>query len=308
MVGSPMSARFFLLVAAMVIASACGASDSTDSSCPPSVRFGEHQQHSDHETVDVRFGSGCDTLAGTLYLPVSGGPHPAVVFIHGSGEAHRLGFGGPWITTPLVEAGVAVLTYDKRGVGESEGKCCPGDDGDFDTLAADAMAAIDALVSRDDIDRRHVGLLGISQAGWVIPIVVDRSPDVSFTVIFSGSAVSLGEELLFSRLTGEDDSTPPDRPLEEAIARVEQAGPSGFDPRPLLRSYRVPGLWIYGARDQSQPTALDVEILEDIARNHDRDFTIEVFAQLGHDTTHDPRAIATMMSWIDDQLETQPTP
>ncbi len=300
------SVRFAVMAAAVVVASACGSSDSTaESSCPPSVGVGEHEQHSDHETIEVRFASDCDVLAGTLYLPVSDGPHPAVVFIHGSGEAHRLGFGGSWITTPLVEAGVAVLSYDKRGVGESDGRCCPGDDGDFDALAMDAVAAIDLLRSRDDIDRRHIGLLGISQAGWVIPILVQRSPEVAFTVIFSGSAVSIGEEILYSRLTGEDESTPPELPAEEIAARLEEAGPSGFDPRPLLRTYRVPGLWIYGARDQSQPTATDVAILEGIADIDGRNFTVEVFADLGHDTTHDPRAIATMLAWIDEQLDEQ---
>lgn len=289
--------------AVILMVAACGSeASSVGADCDNSLHFGDRERHSDHEAVEVEFESACDTLAGTLYLPLSKGPHPAVVFVHGSGEAHRLGFGGGWITTPLVEEGIAVLTYDKRGVGGSEGDCCPGDGGDFDLLADDAAAAVDALAARDDIDSRKIGLLGISQAGWVIPIAVQRSPEVAFTVILSGSAVSFGEEILYSDLTGEDESTPPDLPPDEIAARLQKAGPSGFDPRPLLRRYPVPGLWIYGARDQSQPTALDVEVLEAVAEQDGRDFTVEVFDELGHDTTHDPQAIATMLAWIGERL------
>lgn len=298
------SCRLALLGALVgtLLAACGGGSHEAAGTCAtaPWVRFAEPADHADHRTVEVAFQSGCETLAGTLYLPPSPGSHPAVVFVHGSGQAHRLGFGGTWITTPLVEAGVAVLTYDKRGVGQSEGTCCPGDDGDLDALAADARVAVDLLRLRTDIDRDDIGLLGVSQAGWVIPIVAQRSPDVAFTVIFSGSAVSFGEEILYSRLTGEDESRPPGRSPAEIAARLAEAGPSGFDPRPFLRAYRVPGLWIYGRRDQSQPTAQGVEVLQTIAEQEGRDFTVEVFPDLGHDTTHDPRAIRTMLAWLDD--------
>lgn len=303
-VGPPLRVAALGAAVALVAAACTPGGQTAEATCAraPWFRFGEPERHADHQSVEVRFQSGCETLAGTLYLPRSEGPHPAVAFVHGSGEAHRLGFGGGWITTPLVEAGIAVLAYDKRGVGESEGACCPGDDGAFDAIATDAAAAVDLLRFREDIDHSHIGLLGVSQAGWVIPIVADRSPDVAFTVIFSGSAVSIGEEILYSELTGEDDSTPPDHSPEEIAARLEEAGPSGFDPRPFLRRYRVPGLWIYGGLDQSQPTAQDVEVLEAIAAEEDRDFTVEVFPQVGHDTTHHPEAIGRMLDWIDEQL------
>lgn len=290
------------VLAAGMATAACGSSGPSAEACAPSPpTFGEPVRRADHVATDVRFQSGCEALAGTLYQPPAGGPHPTMVFLHGSGEARRLGFGGAWITTPLVGAGIAVMTHDKRGVGESEGRCCPGDDGDLEALARDGLAAIDALGARGDVG--PIGLLGVSQGGWVIPIIADRAPAVGFSVVFSGTAVSFGEEILYSRLTGGEAVLPPGADLDAILAEVRAAGPSGFDPRPLLRTFPVPGLWIYGARDGSQPTALDVEVLERIGAEHDRDFTVEVFPELGHDTTHDPAAIETMLTWIERTLE-----
>ena len=283
---------------------ACGDGVST-TACfeAPSMEFGASIEEPDHVEVPVRFQSGCTWLAGTLYLPPGNGPHPAMAFLHGSGEAARLGYGGPWITTPLVEAGIAVLTYDKRGVGESQGSCCADDDGAYDVLAADGDAAVRVLRHHGDIDHDRIGVFGLSAAGWVMPIMAERNPDVSFTVTFSGSAVSVGEEIRFSQLTGEDESTPPNTPLDEAVRQVRAEEASGFDPRPFLELARAPGLWIYGAQDQSQPTALDIEILEEIAERHGREFTVELYHDLGHDTTHDPRPIARMIEWIHATIE-----
>lgn len=297
--------RATLALVALTVATACTTAPNAEQCAVSPSTFAPPQRHADHVATEVRFNSGCVTLAGTLYQPVGEGPHPTMVFLHGSGETPRLGFGGPWITTPLVEAGIAVLTYDKRGVGESEGRCCPDDDDDFETLTADGLAAIDALGQRDDVG--PIGLLGVSQAGWVIPKLVGRSPEVAYTVIFSGTTVSVGEEIAYSRLTGGANVLPADIDLDEVLRQVRREGPSGFDLRDLLATYRVPGLWIYGGRDGSQPTALDVEVLEQIKAEHGRDFTVEVFPELGHDTTHDPDAIGTMLAWLDQTLGSSPT-
>lgn len=279
-----------------LVAVGCGTSPSAEQCVASPAAFELPQRHDDHVAVDVGFRSGCVTLAGTLYQPVGAGPHPTMVFLHGSGETPRLGFGGPWITTPLVAAGIAVMSYDKRGVGASEGRCCPDEGDGFETLTADGLAAVEALVGRDDVG--PIGLLGVSQGGWVIPKMVAGSPQVAYTVIFSGTTVSVGEEIAYSRLTGGANLLPADIDLDEVLRDVRAAGPSGFDPRPLLRTYRVPGLWIYGARDGSQPTVLDVEVLERLKVEQGRDLTIEVFPELGHDTTHDPDAIEIMLAWL----------
>jgi pimeloyl-ACP methyl ester carboxylesterase len=133
---------------------------------------------------DVLVSSGGIRLAGTLIAPKAAGPHPAVILVHGSGPATR-----EW-TLPfarfLVRHGVAVLGYDKRGAGGSTGDW---NQASFDDLAGDVVAAFAHLKTRSDIDPRQIGLLGISQAGWVMPLAAVRAPDIAFLISISGPGV-----------------------------------------------------------------------------------------------------------------------
>jgi alpha-beta hydrolase superfamily lysophospholipase len=70
--------------------------------------------------LEVRFASGTAVLSGTLTLPSGAAPHLAVVFVHGSGRTPRAYL--PDLQVLLVHNGVAVLAYDKRGIGQSAGK------------------------------------------------------------------------------------------------------------------------------------------------------------------------------------------
>src|SRR5262249_13147885 len=69
--------------------------------------------------LEVRFKSGSATLSGTLTLPPGSGPFAAVAWVHGSGRTTRAYL--PDLQALLVHDGVAVLAYDKRGVGQSGG-------------------------------------------------------------------------------------------------------------------------------------------------------------------------------------------
>lgn len=255
------------------------------------VRFLEPEVFPDHVAVDVRFESEGATLAGTLYLPNRPGPHPVVAFVHGSDAVPRLPFEN-FLVMPFVEAEIAFFSYDKRGVAESEGECCPGDEGEFDLLAADAAGAVDALAGYAEIDSARIGFIGESQAGWVVPQAVTRSRDVSFAVLVSGPTVSVGEEGLYSELTETGVS------IEQANARVREEGPSEFDPAPDLRRMTTPTLWLYGAQDQSIPVGPSVEILEDLITAEEKSFTIHVFPDVGHVVYHDERAMPTIIEWI----------
>src|SRR5262245_26107971 len=101
----------------------------------------------------VRFANGDVQLAGTLIRPVHGSKSPAVILVHYSGPANRASV-LPFAHF-LVRRGVAVLGYDKRGVGESTGDW---NTASFDDLAGDAVAAFDYLKTRRDIDDAQVGL------------------------------------------------------------------------------------------------------------------------------------------------------
>jgi hypothetical protein len=85
---------------------------------------------------------------------------------------------------------MAVLGYDKRGVGGSTGDWRTES---FDDLASDASAAIEFLKARREIDPSQIGLLGWSQAGWVMPLAAAREKGVAFLISISGAGVSPAE-------------------------------------------------------------------------------------------------------------------
>ena len=226
--------------------------------------------------VAIRFESHGARLAGTLHLPAGRPPFPVVVWVHASGPEGRDDV-SPFFQS-LLPTSYALFAYDKRGTGESEGTCCPLD---FPLLADDALAAVAVLRQRSDIDGDRIGLYTLSQGGWIVPIAATRSDDVSYAIVAAGSVVSLGEEDLYSKLTGDDACKPTGIPMAEVNRRVSAAPPSRFDPRPYLERLEIPVLWLYGALDKSQPVRKDVRVLDDLKREG-TDFTTEVFPRADH--------------------------
>jgi pimeloyl-ACP methyl ester carboxylesterase len=276
--------------------------DPADARCnAPGIAFDSAVVLPTHRESGVRFTCAGAELAGTLNEPLGRGPFPAVAWVHGAGESARLPDGAPLVQA-LVDSGIAVLSYDKRGVGESEGECCPGDYGQFNLLAADADGAVAALRSRPEIDPSQIGLLGASQAGWVVPLAAVRSDGrVAFTALVDAPAVSTGEEDLYSQETGEQGSVLRIAAFVRTVGGLRTPGPSGFDPRSYLEQLETPGLWLYGGADRSQPTDLDVEVLDRL-KAKGKDFSVIVYPQAGHGLLDvpatDPRALPAVVRWI----------
>lgn len=141
----------------------------------------------------VVFTSGGEQLTGTIYLPEGTGPYPGLVLIHGSGDQSRAVWEYRSHVYRLVSRGVAVLAYDKRGCGESEGAISAAG---FDDLAADAYAALSVLRTAESIDSTRCGLFGISQGGWIAARLGAAHRDISFIVFNEGPAVSLWQQEL----------------------------------------------------------------------------------------------------------------
>ncbi|MFN0182090.1 MAG: alpha/beta hydrolase family protein [Gemmatimonadales bacterium] len=140
--------------------------------------------------TSLTFTNGAVTLAGTLTRPATPGPHPALVLVHGSNAQPRETF-GPW-TRYFAGLGYAVLAYDKRGTGASSGDWKQAG---FPALASDALAAVRALAARADIRRDKIGLWGISQAGWIMPLVAAQAPaEVAFMVVHAGTGTTVREQ------------------------------------------------------------------------------------------------------------------
>ncbi len=231
--------------------------------------------------LEVRFSSGGAMLSGTLTLPSGPGRHSAVAFVHGSGSTERAYL--PDLQALLVRNGVAVLAYDKRGVGQSSGSY-PGESptaAAIDVLARDAAAASRFLRSQPEIDPARVGLAGHSQAGWILPLAGSRDSGIHFLIVFSGPAVTADENDLYQDLTGQ--GAEPAQLTDAAIdAQVLASGPGGVDPLPWIQRLRVPVLWLYGGRDRHIPPRLSERRLEPIANEAGRDFTIADFPRANH--------------------------
>ena len=279
-----------------------GASDPESARCEnPSPTFDQATEVGDHREVAVHYTCEGTELSGTLYLPRGSGRHPAVVWVGGSEEQPRLGYGA--IVAPLVEHGIAVFSYDKRGVGESEGDCCTSP-GQYNLVAADADGAVLALRSRSDIDPKRLGFYGVSEAGWVVPLADSRLQEpVAFTALVSGPTVTTGEENVWSDNAGEGEPGPLTAEKKaDATRALDEAGPSGFDPAPYIKQMQTPGLWLFGGGDKSIPTDRSVAILKQM-KAEGKNFTIIVFPGADHglvDTVPTaPEAPKTLVSWIE---------
>jgi pimeloyl-ACP methyl ester carboxylesterase len=225
------------------------------------------------------FENGGIRLAFTLDLPPGKGPFPAVVMGHGSGRVTRDQLA--WAAMQLTRLGFAVLRFDKRGVGESTGEFVFVGTNDsptvFPQLASDVAAGVRFLRTRDEIDGRRIGLFGVSQAGWILPIAARDLGDVAFMVLWSGPVCTVGQEMFYSEIV--ENTGRPVADGNSAMARF--TGPDGFDPLPVLRSVTAPTLWLLGLDDHSIPVRVTLDNLEALAAAG-RPFQWKTYDGLGH--------------------------
>ena len=180
-----------------------------------------------YHVEEVTFDNGDVTLAGTLTLPSTEGPHPAVVLVSGSGPQDRdeslgagIGIKPFWLLADaLTRAGVAVLRYDDRGVGESTGDFSSATLEDF---AADAEAAIDYLLSREDINGDYVGLLGHSEGGLVAATLGARNDKLDFIIVLAAPAVPGRDVLLLQNQRLFEVEGAPQEEINAQLAFVEE--------------------------------------------------------------------------------------
>lgn len=140
-------------------------------------------------TRAVSFKSDSVELGGTLYLP-SGLPHtlPGVVILQGSSANLRHEY--RFIADRFARDGFAVLVFDKRGHGGSEGDYGAAT---YEDLARDATAALARLRAEPQVVASRVGLWGLSQGALLAPMVAAHAESLAFVVAVSAPGVSTGE-------------------------------------------------------------------------------------------------------------------
>jgi pimeloyl-ACP methyl ester carboxylesterase len=163
-------------------------------------------------------------LAGTLSIPHGAGPFPAVVLIAGSGPATRdEDVLGHKVFLVLADAlnrrGIAVLRYDKRGVGQSTGDFATAS---FTDYVVDAEAALRFLKSRPEIAAGRVGLVGHSEGGVVAPLIAARDPSPRFVVLLGAPGLSLEQVARLQNVAISKASGIPDADIAKRLAVLDK--------------------------------------------------------------------------------------
>lgn len=281
-------------------------------------RFEEH--HVEFHNQDVK-------LAGSLLLPKSEKPLPAVIFVHGAGPQTREQYRkqGEY----FVSQGIAALIYDKRGTGQSGGAYESRKP--YENLVNDALAGVALLKQRREIAPSQIGMWGLSQGGSISAAAASRSKDIRF-IVAVGSEVAdgmlfyyrdnlfrryglsatlrdvaekaqLGADTLFFNLRDESllstfaprSYPPPDQYVQPAWSRVSQ-----------------PVLVMWGQLDQHQPVGESILGLKNsLAQANNQKWTMIILPKANHDLKvsetgelhrpspgYAPGALKTMTDWV----------
>jgi uncharacterized protein len=274
------------------------------------------------------------TLVGS-YSPAG---ETALVALHGAGEGTREGLLYEHLHDVLPPAGIGVVTFDRRGEGESTGDASRGQ---FELQARDGLAMLEATgVTRG-------GLWGYSQGGWVAPLAATMSGRVAFLVLIASTGVTPTEQMHYAnaqqlRLAGFDEDVVMRalelrRRFEDHVhgigrehedelradlraaldedwfgflfippATLDEEGCAvwiremDFDPRPVFAAVRVPTLAFFGAADSWSPVEPSVAAWRE-ARGDDVE--IVVIPDAEHELTLPDGTLApeyeqTMVDWL----------
>lgn len=248
-------------------------------------------QGTNYTIQDVKFESEGVTLAGSIIKPKN--PFAAVVIVHGSDPVER----EMEFAKRLAKEGIAVLTYDKRGVGQSGGVYVgPSvgtnnvDPSNLNLLSKDANMAVKTFQTYLQNKKIPIGLVGFSQAGWIIPITATKNPQISFMVLFSCPTITTLEQLRFQFYTDGDENFWDHH--KDADAREHTKNdPDKYqfeatDPKTSLKTLSIPGLWLFGEKDIQIPVKLCIDDLNTF-KVQGKPFEYALFSTLGHNTASD---------------------
>ena len=171
-------------------------------------------QTTKYRNIVIDLGNGLETNARLNLPSIGDGPFPGVLLVHGSGPVdmnETLRYvridndtgsiiyppGRPFfeIAQYLSERGIAVLQYDKRGVGANSTILDSNVWGNvtFDDLKQDAEKALDILMQQPEVDANKVTLVGHSEGTMIAPRISIDNPDKVDNIVLMGAiAQNLG--------------------------------------------------------------------------------------------------------------------
>jgi dienelactone hydrolase len=293
----------------------------------PAACANETRVQSGFEEHRVEFHNGDVKLAGSLLLPKSEKPLPAVIFVHGAGPQTREQYRkqGEY----FVSQGIAALIYDKRGTGQSSGAYESRKP--YDNLVNDALAGVALLKQRREIAPSQIGLWGLSQGGSICAAAASRSTDIQF-IVAVGSEVADGmlfyyRDNLFRRYglsaTLRDVAEKAQLGADTLFFNLrDESLLSTFAPRtypppneyvqPAWSRVRQPVLVMWGQLDQHQPVGESILGLKNsLAKANNQKWTMIILPQANHDLKvsetgelhrpspgYVPGALKTMTDWV----------
>lgn len=260
----------------------------------------------------------------------------ALIALHGAGHGTRDFPLYEHLHELLPRAGIGVLTFDRRGEGESTGDSSRG---------RFQLQVDDALAVRETMDVERVGMWGFSQGGWIAPLAAAQSDRVAFVVGVASTGVTPSAQMMYAtaqqlRLAGygEDvveraldlrrrfEDAVHARPVDEDGLRADLMAAldeewfgqlwlppttlddegkrlwieeMDFDPEPIFARVRVPALLFFGDRDSWSPIPESVETW----RRAKPDAEVVVVPEAEHDMTLSDGTIApeyerTLPAWL----------
>ena len=273
----------------------------------------------------------------TLTASYSPAADKALVALHGAGHGTRDFLLYEHLHEVLPPAGIGVVTFDRRGDGESTGDASRGR---FQLQVEDALAV------RDTLDVERVGMWGFSQGGWIAPLAAAQSDRVAFVVGVASTGVTPSDQMMYAterqlRLAGYGDKVVEraldlrrrfedsvhERPVDEGTLRddlmaaldeewfghlflppttLDEEGKGlwieemDFDPEPVFARTDVPALLFFGERDSWSPVQASVDTWR---RARGEALEIVVVSGAEHDLTLPDGTIApeyesTLLGWL----------
>lgn len=140
---------------------------------------------------EVNYSNGDITLYADIFSPRHPRGKTGITLVQGSGNSDRSNLWSRAFADILAENGFYVLLPDKRGCGKSEGDWKHAS---FQDLATDVTASVEYLKRK--LDLQKVGVMGLSQGGFIAPIAASRDPEIHFVIAISGATVTLEQQII----------------------------------------------------------------------------------------------------------------
>ncbi len=274
-----------------------------------------------YQEEDVTFANGEVQLSGTLFLPTTAEPVPAIILLHGSGAAERHFY--RIFADLFARHGVAALIYDKRGHGASSGQ---PETITLQALADDAQAGIQFLAQHEQIDPKQIGVWGFSQGGRILPMAAAQNEDVAFAIAvsapgMSGNTLNLWRQDIQQAEAGVSELARTFALKMNQLPWCNADADGSIDPTDYWQQVQQPTLLLYGDADQVVPPGDSAAaILAALAQANPTAVSFKLFSGANHDImiqetaisrasvpTYAPGYFDTMISWIQNGFPAQTT-